>query len=126
VPLVCMRPSACVCMYLSVGVCACTRLHLSPSVCACARVRRLVEDPAWQHLIAWSYAGTSFIVADASELAREVLPKYFRHNNFASFVRQLNMYGTASGRPCVRACARASDKEAESGAVFCMCGLTRI
>uniref|UniRef100_H3BZI7 Heat shock transcription factor 4 n=1 Tax=Tetraodon nigroviridis TaxID=99883 RepID=H3BZI7_TETNG len=52
----------------------------------------LVEDPETNHLICWSASGTSFHVFDQG-FAKEVLPKYFKHNNMASFVRQLNMYG---------------------------------
>uniref|UniRef100_A0A8C0H2E5 Heat shock transcription factor 4 n=1 Tax=Chelonoidis abingdonii TaxID=106734 RepID=A0A8C0H2E5_CHEAB len=53
----------------------------------------LVEDPETNHLICWSTNGTSFHVFDQGQFAKEVLPKYFKHNNMASFVRQLNMYG---------------------------------
>ncbi|XP_062997280.1 heat shock factor protein 4 [Elgaria multicarinata webbii] len=53
----------------------------------------LVEDPETNHLICWSINGTSFHVFDQGQFAKEVLPKYFKHNNMASFVRQLNMYG---------------------------------
>ncbi|KPP79814.1 heat shock factor protein 4-like, partial [Scleropages formosus] len=53
----------------------------------------LVEDPETSHLICWSASGTSFHVFDQGRFAKEVLPKYFKHNNMASFVRQLNMYG---------------------------------
>ncbi|XP_053741438.1 heat shock factor protein 4 isoform X1 [Synchiropus splendidus] len=53
----------------------------------------LVEDPDTNHLICWSSTGTSFHVFDQGRFAKEVLPKYFKHNNMASFVRQLNMYG---------------------------------
>lgn len=53
----------------------------------------LVEDPETDPLICWSPSGTSFHVFDQGRFAKEVLPKYFKHNNMASFVRQLNMYG---------------------------------
>ncbi|XP_028919528.1 heat shock factor protein 1 isoform X1 [Ornithorhynchus anatinus] len=53
----------------------------------------LVGDPDTDPLICWSPSGSSFHVFDQGQFAKEVLPKYFKHNNMASFVRQLNMYG---------------------------------
>ncbi|XP_064835957.1 heat shock factor protein-like isoform X1 [Oncorhynchus masou masou] len=53
----------------------------------------LVEDPDTDPLICWSPNGNSFHVFDQCRFSKEVLPKYFKHNNMASFVRQLNMYG---------------------------------
>lgn len=58
-----------------------------------AKLWTLVEDPETDPLICWSPEGTSFHVFDQGCFAKEVLPKYFKHNNMASFVRQLNMYG---------------------------------
>ncbi|CAL1536536.1 unnamed protein product [Lymnaea stagnalis] len=53
----------------------------------------LVEDPTTDELIHWDSSGTSFHVYDQQRFSREILPLYFKHNNIASFIRQLNMYG---------------------------------
>ncbi|KAM7525702.1 hypothetical protein LguiA_015604 [Lonicera macranthoides] len=54
---------------------------------------QLVDDPSFDDLISWNEDGTTFIVWRPAEFARDLLPKYFKHNNFSSFVRQLNTYG---------------------------------
>jgi HSF-type DNA-binding len=48
------------------------------------------ETDPWVH---WSDSGQSFIIPNSQALAEQVLGCHFKHNNFASFVRQLNMYG---------------------------------
>ncbi|XP_072013544.1 uncharacterized protein [Amphiura filiformis] len=53
----------------------------------------LVDDSSTDHLIRWGQEGDSFLVIDQPCFAKEVLPQFFKHNNMASFVRQLNMYG---------------------------------
>ena len=44
-------------------------------------------------MIRWSEKGDTFIVIDEDEFARTLIPELFKHSNYASFVRQLNMYG---------------------------------
>ncbi|GFQ08074.1 heat stress transcription factor a-6b [Phtheirospermum japonicum] len=53
----------------------------------------MVDDPTTAHIVSWSRGGCSFVVWDPHAFANCLLPKYFKHNNFSSFVRQLNTYG---------------------------------
>lgn len=53
----------------------------------------VVDDPATNHVVSWSRDGTSFVVWDPHTFSTSLLPRYFKHNNFSSFVRQLNTYG---------------------------------
>ncbi|GAA5899750.1 hypothetical protein JCM6882_005426 [Rhodosporidiobolus microsporus] len=52
----------------------------------------MLETPSLAHLISWSEDGKSFIIYHPSEFARIVLPQYFKHSNFSSFIRQGNFY----------------------------------
>ena len=68
----------------------------------------MVSDTSSDDLVHWGPDGTTFIginkkiysfklihsvVTHPERLAKEILPLYFKHSNFSSFVRQLNMYG---------------------------------
>ncbi|KZV28523.1 heat stress transcription factor A-2-like [Dorcoceras hygrometricum] len=52
----------------------------------------MVDDPRTDSILSWSGAGNSFVVWDPHTFATDLLPKHFKHNNFSSFVRQLNTY----------------------------------
>ncbi|PON94207.1 Heat shock transcription factor [Trema orientale] len=54
---------------------------------------QLVDDPATDHIVSWGEDDITFVVWRPPEFARDLLPNYFKHNNFSSFVRQLNTYG---------------------------------
>ncbi|KAI3730494.1 hypothetical protein L1987_61664 [Smallanthus sonchifolius] len=53
----------------------------------------MVDDPSTDALISWSPTNDSFIVWNEAEFTAELLPKYFKHSNYSSFQRQLNIYG---------------------------------
>ncbi|KAJ1981563.1 Heat shock transcription factor [Dimargaris xerosporica] len=53
----------------------------------------MLNDPQTDDLIQWAADGQSFFVNRPEDFAKEVLPSFFKHGNFSSFVRQLNMYG---------------------------------
>ena len=45
-----------------------------------------------QEFCGWGSKGESIVIRQVEYFAKNVLPKYFKHSNFQSFVRQLNMY----------------------------------
>lgn len=53
----------------------------------------MVDDVSTNSIVSWSPGNNSFVVWNPAEFSRVLLPTYFKHNNFSSFIRQLNTYG---------------------------------
>ena len=65
--------------------------HSSLSICLSFLVQ-MVSDPSTDHIVRWTDDGSAFLVLDEFAFAKQLLPLYFRHKNFSSFIRQLNFY----------------------------------
>jgi hypothetical protein len=50
----------------------------------------MVDDDETKDLITWTGSGDQFTVFNNVDFSRTVLPRYFKHCNWSSFVRQLN------------------------------------
>ncbi|XP_010918529.1 heat stress transcription factor B-4d-like [Elaeis guineensis] len=58
-----------------------------------SKTYELVEGSEAPHVVSWNEEGSGFVVWLPQEFSQFILPKYFKHCNFASFIRQLNTYG---------------------------------
>lgn len=50
----------------------------------------MVNDESTADLITWTGSGDKFTICNNVEFSSKVLPRYFKHCNWSSFVRQLN------------------------------------
>ncbi|ODV81563.1 response regulator [Suhomyces tanzawaensis NRRL Y-17324] len=53
---------------------------------------QMLQEDGYKDVVRWTHNGDSFVVLNTNEFTKEILPRHFKHSNFASFVRQLNKY----------------------------------
>jgi hypothetical protein len=58
-----------------------------------SKLHDILSDTIYNEIIHWDADGKRIIIADVIELCNLILPKFYKHHNYSSFVRQLNMYG---------------------------------
>ncbi|TFK56086.1 hypothetical protein OE88DRAFT_1622368 [Heliocybe sulcata] len=64
-----------------------------PQATFLTKLYALLERPENHHMIRWDPTGEHIIVEKPEQLALHVLPSVYRQSRFASFSRQLNIYG---------------------------------
>jgi hypothetical protein len=58
-----------------------------------SKLHDILSDTIYNEIIHWDADGKRIIIADVIELCNLILPKFYKHHNYSSFVRQLNLYG---------------------------------
>jgi len=53
----------------------------------------MLSDEQFASIVCWTRNGECFAILDADTFTADVLPKFFKHGNLGSFIRQLNTYG---------------------------------
>ena len=62
----------------------------------------ILSDNSYINIIHWDNEGKRIIVCDVINLCNVVLPKFYKHHNYSSFVRQLNMYGFRKSKGIIK------------------------
>ena len=57
------------------------------------KLHDILKNNSYNNIIHWDTDGKRVIISDVVNLCNLVLPKFYKHHNYSSFVRQLNMYG---------------------------------
>ncbi|RHZ02510.1 hypothetical protein DYB35_010179 [Aphanomyces astaci] len=58
-----------------------------------SKTYEIFSTPSFASICGWNATGDTIIIHDPDVFVKQVLPRFFKHRNLPSFVRQLNMYG---------------------------------
>ena len=56
------------------------------------KLYEILNNKKYSKIIHWSQDGSFIVITNIQALSQKVLPIYFKHQNYSSFVRQLNIY----------------------------------
>ena len=70
-----------------------TNQQVNKSESFLTKLYTILSDTTYDEIIHWDNDGKRVIICDVINLCNIVLPKFYKHRNYSSFVRQLNMYG---------------------------------
>ena len=57
------------------------------------KLYNILKNKKNNNIIKLNEYGTKIIILDSIKFSNTILPKYFKHDNYSSFIRQLNIYG---------------------------------
>jgi hypothetical protein len=57
------------------------------------KLHEILENSDYKKVISWGNEDNVIMISDSHYLSNNILPKFYKHSNFPSFVRQLNKYG---------------------------------
>ena len=53
------------------------------------KLYQILENEEYKDIIQWGENGKFFVVKNIHDFTEKILPKYYKHNNYSSFIRQL-------------------------------------
>lgn len=69
------------------------RNKISNNTAFLSKLYDILNDEAYKDIILWNNEGKAILIKDINKLCEIVLPNYYKHSNYSSFIRQLNFYG---------------------------------
>ena len=75
---------------------------LFKSECFLSKLYDILDDNNNKNIIHWDAEGKKIIIKDIISFCNIILPKYYKHQNYSSFIRQLNLYGFHKNKGAIK------------------------